>query len=568
MSISVAMLKSSGLVKMLISDKTLTEESLEKISKNGKDSKSVAHALVSNGLISSHDLAEKVARHYGFPLIDLFQFDWEYAAPHVASYEKATHDLEATVLYRRGNNLYVGTVDPTDLNTLQQIKFRSRLQVEPIVVSLEALQHTKTQIKSSGEDNEIFSAGDFTSSEEEAGNTNQDIPIDEVPVVRFVQRTIEEAIEKRASDIHFEPFEKNYRVRFRIDGVLTSASQPPINVKQQIASRIKILSQLNISESRLPQDGRMSVHHGKSNEKIDLRVSTLPTLFGEKIVMRILRASAGIMKLDTLGYNAGQIATIRTALAKPYGMILVTGPTGSGKTVSLYSFLDELNDEKINISTAEDPAEINIPGINQVNINEKIGVTFAKTLRALLRQDPDIIMVGEVRDFETADIAIKASQTGHLVLSTLHTNDAVSTIMRLKNMGIEPYNTASSVQLIIAQRLVRKLCDCKMPHDRGAKALMEAGFIKADELDSVSTPFCAIGCKACHGTGYRGRLGIYEVVQISDNVRDLILKNAPASKMENQIRKEGAISMRQSGLEKILAGLTTIEEVLGATNID
>jgi len=412
--------------------------------------------------------------------------------------------------------------------------------------------------------------GLLTEVESDAGNSiNEEASpdVDDAPIVRFVQRVLSDALKKGASDIHFEPYEKSYRVRFRIDGVLQEASQPPLAAKSKIAARIKIMSRLNTTETRVPQDGRIRLTLGADERKIDFRVSTLPTLFGEKIVMRLLDSSKSLLKLEQLGFDNTQRSAVEKALAKPHGMILVTGPTGSGKTVSLYTFLQMLNNDSINISTVEDPAEINLPGINQVNINERIGLTFAKALRALLRQDPDVIMVGEIRDLETADISIKASQTGHKVLSTLHTNDAVSSIIRLKNMGVETFNIASSVSLIIAQRLVRKLCNCKSPHPLGLQALTTSGLLK--ELPQEDwTPFCAVGCEACNGTGYSGRTGIYEVLPVSEAMQELIISGASALELERLARQEGIASMSESGVAKVRLGITSIEEILSATKAD
>lgn len=566
MGIPLATLRNSGIFRALSQEEKIGEHTLEDIAKNSRDGQSVAQCLVTQGVISAGELAEKVSEHFGFPLMDLTQFNFDYAQRNATQYLQASEGLEALVLSKRGNVLFVAVADPTDLNTLQQIKFRTRLQVEPIVVSYDALEILCSTASSKTKDDNLLADMDGEPVSTEAQADDDRISVDDAPIVRFVHRTLEEAISRGASDIHFEPYEKSYRVRFRIDGVLTQTSHPPVSAKAKIASRIKVMSKLNISETRLPQDGRMSIQSGNDSDKrIDFRVSTLPTLFGEKIVLRVLNSKSGILKLDKLGFSKSQVDCIQDSLQKPHGMILVTGPTGSGKTVSLYAFLDQLNNDEINISTAEDPAEINIPGINQVNINEKIGVTFSKTLRALLRQDPDVILVGEIRDFETADIAVKASQTGHLVLSTLHTNDAISTIIRMLNMGIEPYNVMASVNLVIAQRLVRKLCSCKQPHPHGRKALSEAGLLSEVDSEKSPTPFCAIGCDACHGTGYAGRTGIYEVMPVSEALKELILQHADVHEMQALIRQEGVISMRQSGLEKVLAGATTIEEVLAAT---
>ena len=387
--------------------------------------------------------------------------------------------------------------------------------------------------------------------------------VEDAPVVRFLQKMLIDAINARASDLHFEPYEYNYRVRFRVDGELREITQPPIAIKDKLASRIKVISRLDIAEKRVPQDGRMKLKFG--NRAIDFRVSTLPTLFGEKIVIRILDPSSAKLGIEALGYEKIEKERLLKAIQRPYGMILVTGPTGSGKTVSLYTCLNLLNQPGVNISTVEDPAEINLPGINQVNVNDKAGLNFAVALKAFLRQDPDIIMVGEIRDLETADIAIKAAQTGHLVMSTLHTNDAPTTLTRLLNMGVAPFNIASSVLLITAQRLARRLCEaCKTPVEYPRDALKRAGFADTD-LDGSWKPYKAVGCSACNN-GYKGRVGIYQVMPITEEVQRLILGNGSALDLAQQATKDGVRDLRQSGLVKVRAGATTLEEVISVTN--
>jgi type IV pilus assembly protein PilB len=388
--------------------------------------------------------------------------------------------------------------------------------------------------------------------------------VDDAPVVKFIQKVMLDAISDGASDIHFEPYERFYRIRFRIDGDLREITQPPLVLREKIASRLKVISKLDISEKRVPQDGRLKLVLSK-DRAIDFRVSTLPTLHGEKLVLRILDSSAANLNIDALGYEPEQKEAILEAVQRPYGMVLVTGPTGSGKTVSLYTCLNLLNKPGINISTAEDPAEINLPGINQVNVNEKAGLTFASALRAFLRQDPDIIMVGEIRDLETAEISVKAAQTGHLVLSTLHTNDAPTTLTRLVNMGIPAFNVASSVILITAQRLARRLCSCKRPADLPVEALLGAGFDEAD-LDGTWRPYQAVGCDRCKGAGYKGRTGIYQVMPISDEMRRVLMRGGNALEIADQARLEGVRDMRQSGLLKVRQGVTSLEEVMGVTN--
>jgi type IV pilus assembly protein PilB len=565
MSISSAIVKSSGLVRALTAKGILDANQLDQLTTEEAQGRSVADWIVSNGIVSPELLASVVAQHFGYPLLDLGQFD-DNRSDLENDLIQAEKGLEAFVLNRRQGSLSVAMADPTDLSTIQQLKFRTQLQVEPVVVEYDKLlSRIEKNDPSRGMED-----GLLTDVESESGNgsSEESSPdVDDAPIVRFVQRVLSDALKKGASDIHFEPYEKSYRVRFRIDGVLQETSQPPLAAKSKIAARIKIMSRLNTTETRIPQDGRIRLTLGADERKIDFRVSTLPTLFGEKIVMRLLDSSKSLLKLEQLGFDNDQRTAVEKALAKPHGMILVTGPTGSGKTVSLYTFLQMLNNESINISTVEDPAEINLPGINQVNINERIGLTFAKALRALLRQDPDVIMVGEIRDLETADISIKASQTGHKVLSTLHTNDAVSSIIRLKNMGVETFNIASSVSLIIAQRLVRKLCACKSPHPQGLQSLVTSGLMKEVPQEDW-TPFCAVGCESCNGTGYSGRTGIYEVLPVSEAMQELIINGASALEMERQARQEGIASMNESGMAKVRLGITSIEEILSATKAD
>jgi type IV pilus assembly protein PilB len=388
--------------------------------------------------------------------------------------------------------------------------------------------------------------------------------IDDAPVVKYLQKILMDAINGGASDIHFEPYEKFFRIRYRTDGVLYEVAQPPLAIKDKISSRIKVISKLDIAEKRVPQDGRMKLVLSK-NRAIDFRVSTLPTLYGEKIVMRILDPSSATLGIDALGYDPDQKEALLNAVQRPYGMVLVTGPTGSGKTVSLYTCLNILNKPGVNISTAEDPAEINLPGVNQVNVNDKAGLTFAAALKSFLRQDPDVIMVGEIRDLETADIAIKAAQTGHMVLSTLHTNDAPATLTRLMNMGVAPFNIASSVIMITAQRLARRLCSCKKPIDIPREALLRAGFTE-EELDGSWQPYGHVGCEKCKGSGYKGRVGIYQVMPITDDMSRLIMKNGTAHDIADQARREGVQDLRQAGLRKVKAGLTSLEEVEAVTN--
>ena len=474
-------------------------------------------------------------------------------------------------LHKRGNRLFVATSDPANLQALEEVRFKTNLVVDPVVVEDDKLmQAIHKLLESTGsalrdmstglEDIEVsVSDGSSSLSEEES----QDV--EDAPVVKYIQKILLDAISQGASDVHFEPYERYYRIRYRIDGILSEVAQPPLAIKDKTASRIKVISKLDISEKRVPQDGRMKIVLSK-NKSIDFRVSSMPTLFGEKIVLRILDSSGIKLGIEALGYEPDQQAALMHAIKRPYGMILVTGPTGSGKTVSLYTCLNILNQPGVNISTAEDPAEIQLPGVNQVNVNDKAGMTFAVALKAFLRQDPDIVMVGEIRDLETADIAIKAAQTGHLVLSTLHTNDAPTTLTRLQNMGVAPFNIASSVILITAQRLARKLCvHCKKPEDIPPEALLRAGF-KGEDLDGSWQAYGPVGCDNCKDSGYKGRVGIYEVMTISDDMRQVIMLNGGAIEIAAQAQKEGIRNLRQSGLLKVKAGLTSLEEIEAVTN--
>jgi type IV pilus assembly protein PilB len=474
-------------------------------------------------------------------------------------------------LCRRGTRLSVALSDPTDIETLDRIKFQTQCTLDPVVI-----EHDKLVRMLEGRNrSDSQQLAEFTSDmldedlaklepEPTAAVVETGAEVDDAPIVRFLQKVLIDAIESGASDIHFEPFEKFYRIRLRIDGELREFAQPPMAIKEKLASRIKVISRLDISEKRVPQDGRMKLALSPTRA-IDFRVSTLPTLFGEKIVMRILDPSSAKLGIDALGYDPDQKEHLLKAVSRPYGMVLVTGPTGSGKTVSLYTCLNILNQPGVNISTAEDPAEINLPGVNQVNVNDKAGLSFSVALKAFLRQDPDVIMVGEIRDLETADISIKAAQTGHMVLSTLHTNDAPTTLTRLMNMGVAPFNIASSVILITAQRLARRLCTCKQPLDIDEYGLLQVGY-REDDLDGSWVPFRPVGCERCKGSGYKGRVGIYQVMPISEEIQRIILSNGNAMQIAEQARREGVNDLRRSGLIKVRQGLTSIEEVLGVTN--
>ena len=523
--------------------------------------------LLADGPIDPMRLARFCAETFGHPLLDLAAVDVA-SLPGDLIDRKLASETRVVALGKRGSRLSVAISDPTDLQTLDRIKFQAQAQIDPVVVEHDKLVKLVDKLgRTAGEQlaDLVDDSMDLDLAGEEAApsiDTNSEV--DDAPVVRFLQKVLIDAIQAGASDLHFEPYEKFYRIRMRVDGELREFAQPPLAIKEKLASRIKVISRLDISERRVPQDGRMKLVVGPTRA-IDFRVSTLPTLFGEKIVMRILDPSSAKLGIDALGYEPEQKRIMMDAIRRPYGMILVTGPTGSGKTVSLYTCLNLLNEPGINISTAEDPAEINLPGVNQVNVNDKAGLTFAAALRSFLRQDPDVIMVGEIRDLETADIAIKAAQTGHMVLSTLHTNDAPTTLTRMMNMGVAPFNIASSVILITAQRLARRLCNCKEPLEVDEDALLLAGFLESD-IDGNWKPFRPVGCDRCGGSGYKGRVGIYQVMPITEDIQRIILGNGNSMQIAEQARREGVRDLRRSGLVKVMQGTTSIEEVLGVTN--
>ncbi len=506
---------------------------------------------------------------FAAPLVDLDAIDAS-RLPKGLLDGKICQAYRVVVLSKRSNRLTVATADPSDQEAVEKIKFATQLGVDWVIAEYDKLlKLVEANSATAAETMEEIIGGEFEfdAVAAEGVTDNEPTPVSEVedaPVVKFLQKMLLDAFSMRASDLHFEPYEHTYRVRFRIDGELREIAAPPIAIKDKLASRIKVISKMDISEKRVPQDGKMKLKVGP-NRVIDFRVSTLPTLFGEKIVIRILDPSSAKLGVDALGYEPEEKKRLLEAIGRPYGMILVTGPTGSGKTVSLYTCLNLLNVPGVNIATAEDPSEINLPGVNQVNVNDKAGLTFAVALKSFLRQDPDIIMVGEIRDLETADIAIKAAQTGHLVLSTLHTNDAPTTLTRMRNMGIAPFNIASSVILITAQRLARRLCtNCKEAVDIPEKALLDAGF-KAPEIDASWTSYRPVGCSSCNG-GYKGRVGIYQVMPISEEIQRIILRDGSALDIAKQAALEGVESLRRSGLHKVKLGLTSLEEVLAVTN--
>jgi type IV pilus assembly protein PilB len=560
-----------GLAHVLVSAGKLSRKTAEDIFR-----KTLSHhgnfvaELIGSGSLTAFDLAHALSAAFSVPLVDLDALDIS-KLPKGLLDAKICQDYHLVVLNKRNNRLLVATSDPSDQKASEKIKFSTQLGVDWVVAEYTKLSKlVDATTEKAAEAMEHIIGGDFEFDEgmiEAAPVENNDVGISEVedaPIVKFLHKMLLDAFNMRASDLHFEPYEHTYRVRFRIDGELREIATPPVAIKDKLASRIKVISRMDISEKRVPQDGRMKLKVGP-DRVIDFRVSTLPTLFGEKIVVRILDPSSAKLGIEALGYETEEKERLLKAVQRPYGMVLVTGPTGSGKTVSLYTCLNLLNRPGVNISTAEDPSEINLPGVNQVNVNEKAGLTFAAALKAFLRQDPDIIMVGEIRDLETADISIKAAQTGHLVLSTLHTNDAPSTLTRMRNMGIAPFNIASSVILITAQRLARRLCPkCKLPAEVPHEALLEAGFA-AQDLDGSWTPFRPVGCSLCNN-GYKGRVGIYQVMPISDEIQRIILRDGSSMEIAQQSRAEGVRSLRQSGLLKVRKGMTSIEEVLGCTN--
>ncbi|WP_404301876.1 type IV-A pilus assembly ATPase PilB [Alicycliphilus denitrificans] len=561
-----------GLARALMSVGKLNQKTAEEIYKKSQSARSSFIAeLIGTNVVTSNDLAHTLSSIFGAPLLDVDALD-RGRLPQGLLDQKLCQAYHVVVLSKRNNRLIVATADPTNQEAAEKIKFTTQMGVDWIIAEYDKLIHLvdATAKKNRETLDSIVDDGDFEFGDisiEEAAEDNSESATNEVedaPVVRFLHKMLLDAFNMRASDLHFEPYEHNYRVRFRIDGELREIVSPPIAIKDKLASRIKVISRLDISEKRVPQDGRMKLKVG-ADRVIDFRVSTLPTLFGEKIVIRILDPSSAKMGIDALGYEPEEKERLLRAISRPYGMILVTGPTGSGKTVSLYTCLNLLNKPGVNIATAEDPSEINLPGVNQVNVNEKAGLTFATALKAFLRQDPDIIMVGEIRDLETADISIKAAQTGHLVLSTLHTNDAPTTLTRMRNMGIAPFNIASSVILITAQRLARRLCpQCKAPADIPRGNLLEAGY-REEEIDGSWVTYRPVGCSACNN-GYKGRLGIYQVMPVSEEIQRIILRDGSALDIAEQARREGVRTLREAGLHKAKMGLTSLEEVLAVTN--
>ena len=558
----------NGLARRLVYDEILDEDTVRKAQESAqKDKKSLVSYLVSKQLADGVRIAEIAADEFGIPFIDLRSYTTELSPQKII--DNKLIKLHRTLpLWKRGKRLFIGMSDPTNIHALDQIKFHTGLTTEPIIVEEAALNSAIDTYLAAQEESLTDSLGDMDGlnledldieAVDEDGGGEVDLKgADEAPVVKFVNKVLLDAIRGGASDIHFEPYEKTYRVRFRTDGILQEVARPPASLGYRLAARLKVMSQMDISERRVPQDGRIKMKLSKTRA-IDFRVNTLPTLWGEKVVLRILDPSSAQMGIDALGYEPAQKEMYMKTLNQPQGMILVTGPTGSGKTVSLYTGLNILNTPERNISTAEDPVEINLEGINQVHVNAKVGLGFPEALRSFLRQDPDIIMVGEIRDLETAEIAIKAAQTGHLVLSTLHTNSAPETLTRLLNMGVPAFNVATSVSLIIAQRLARRLCkECAVPLDVPKHTLLEEGF--TDELLETATVMHPVGCERCNN-GYKGRVGIYEVVRITPDISRIIMENGNSIEIAEQAQKEGFPNLRQSALKKCAQGVTSLEEV-------
>jgi type IV pilus assembly protein PilB len=555
----------SGIARRLVVDAALSEEDARKAAEAAARQKiPLVSYLVANGICSATAVAGAAAAEFGMPLFDARALDLR-AAPLKIVEEKLIETHQALPLFKRGNRLFIGIADPTNLRALDEIKFHTNMSIEPIIVPEDLLERLIEQalagaeslVAPGGEDEGLENLDLEAGNDDGSGGDDGDSAADDTPIVKFVNKVLLDAIKRGASDIHFEPYEQMYRVRLRMDGILRAIASPPQKLNARIASRLKVMAGLDIAERRVPQDGRLKLNISKT-KSIDFRVSTCPTLFGEKVVLRLLDASAAKMGIEKLGYEEDQKKLFLDAISKPYGMVLVTGPTGSGKTVSLYTALNILNTDGVNISTVEDPVEIRVPGINQVQQNAKRGMTFAAALRSFLRQDPDIVMVGEIRDLETAEIAIKAAQTGHMVLSTLHTNDAPQTVARLMNMGIAPYNITSSVTLIIAQRLARRLHECKRPLKLPREALLAEGF-KENEVDSLQI-FEQVGCSGCND-GYKGRVGIYQVMPMAEAIQRIILSGGNAMQIAAAALEAGVNDLRLSALKKVKDGWTSLAEI-------
>ena len=552
-----------GLSRKLVNDGLIDEKKALEAIKGAREEKiTFTQYIVNNKILSAKKIAMEASAEFGLPVFDLNSLDMEIIPRDVVD-DKLIEKHHALPLFKRGNRLYIGISDPTNLAAIDDIKFQTGSNTEAVLVEVDKLSKIIEKILDEDDSMDGLDEGmddlDFEDTDEKPDDDEATTVGEDSPVVKFINKMLLDAIKKGASDLHFEPYEKRYRVRFRIDGILREVASPPVGLALKLAARLKVMSKMDTAERRVPQDGRIKLKISK-NKAIDFRVNTCPTLFGEKVVMRILDPSSASIGIDMLGYEPDQKDLYMNALANPYGMILVTGPTGSGKTVSLYTGLNILNTEDTNISTAEDPVEINLEGINQVNVNEKVGMTFEAALRAFLRQDPDIIMVGEIRDLSTAEIAIKAAQTGHMVMSTLHTNDAPLTLARLVNMGVPPFNIAAAVNLIIAQRLGRRLCEqCKKVDDLPDKVLEEEGFT-AEQIKAKPTLYKPVGCDACD-KGYKGRVGIYQVMPISEAIGKIIMDEGTALDVADQAQKDGINNLRQSAILKVISGVTSLEEI-------
>ena len=567
---SITNSKYGGLAQQLINDGVVSEAKMKMAQTESQQQQiGLVSYLVDNKLADAYQLAQMLSQAFGDPLFDLDALSTDTIPKDLVD-EKIVRKFNALPLFKRGQRLFVALSDPTRVDAIDAIAFNSRLSVETIVVEdnklkkrIESVYADTMQSFGSFSDSDLNV--DFEDGQEEENETKLADSIDEAPVVKFVNKMLVDAIRMGASDLHFEPYEKTFRVRFRVDGVMQKMASPPVQLASKIAARLKVMSQMDISERRVPQDGRIKLKLSK-NKAIDFRVNSLPTLFGEKIVLRILDPSSAMLGIEALGYEPDQQEMFLEALHKPQGMLLITGPTGSGKTVSLYTGINILNTGATNISTAEDPVEINLEGINQVNVNAKVGLTFANALKSFLRQDPDIVMVGEIRDLETAEIAIKAAQTGHMVLSTLHTNSAPETLTRLRNMGVASFNIATSVNLVIAQRLARRLCkNCKKPLDIPRQSLLELGFIEADLDNTDNVIYEPIGCNECR-EGYKGRVGIYEVMKVSPDISRIIMEDGNAIDIKDAALKNGFRDLRRSGILKVLQGVTSIQEMMRVTS--
>ena len=561
-----------GLPQRLVSDGLVGDTQMVEAIAAAKERRvGVVSYLVEYNLADAREIAIAASQEFGAPLMDLDAIQPDLDTVRIVS-EKILRKHRVLPLVKRGKKLFIAISDPTNLHALDEVKFATGFSIEAVVVEedklAKLLSHALEQVDTSmpdlgGEDFEMDGLEVTSGDDDPNKDPERSDAVDDAPIVRFINKVMLDAIKKGASDIHFEPYERSYRIRFRLDGVLKEVAAPPVQLAVKMSARLKVMSRLDIAERRIPQDGRIKMKISK-NRAIDFRVSTCPTLFGEKIVMRILDPSSAMLGIDALGYEPFQKKLYLESLARPHGMILVTGPTGSGKTVSLYTGLNILNTEDTNISTAEDPVEINLPGINQVNVNPKVGLTFPSALRAFLRQDPDVIMVGEIRDLETAEIAIKAAQTGHLVLSTLHTNDAPKTLTRMIDMGVKPYAIATSVSLIIAQRLARRLCNsCKAPMKIPPEALLKEGFTQ-EEIENGLQIFQAVGCTNCTD-GYKGRTGLYEVMPVSEEIGRIIMTGGSVLDIKEQAVKEGVWGLRQSGLNKVRMGITSLDEINSVT---